>query len=190
MPEGKACVLYWTKNGNTEKVALRIRDTLSGAGMDVHVSRIEKEMKVEYFDYNLVFLGAPVYENLSPAPVLSFLKQNRRREGVTLVPSAPEAPGIAAVPFCTYGGGHTGYPEAEPMLKHIGQYFEHEGIRVVDYLAVLGVFPETDPSYNTDGRFGDIRLRPDEHDLKELEGRVLGILRRLHRVMPFGKLSL
>ena len=54
------------------------------------------------------------------------------------------------------------------MLKHIGQYFEHEGIRVVDHIAVLGFFPEADISYNTEGRFGDIRKRPDEHDLAEV----------------------
>jgi len=190
MPEGKALVLFWTKNGNTEKVARRIHDTLKKAGMEVSISRITKDLVVEYLDYNLIFLGAPVYENLSPKPVLSFLRQNRRRDGVELIASAPEIPGVAAVPFCTYGGGHTGYNEAEPMLKHIGQYFEHEGIRVVDYIAVVGVFPEADESYNTEGRFGDIRQRPDEHDLVEVAGRVRGILRRLHRVLPLGRLNL
>jgi flavodoxin len=190
MPEGKATVLYWTKNGNTEKVARCIHETLDEAGMDVSITRIGKELTVEYLDYNLVFLGAPVYENLAPKPVLSFLHRNRRRDGVELLASAPEVPGVAAVPFCTYGGGHTAYNEAEPMLKHIGQYFEHEGIRVVDHIAVVGVFPEADESYNTAGRFGDIRRRPDEHDLEEVAGRVRGTLRRLHRVMPLGKLSL
>ncbi|MCK4816872.1 flavodoxin, partial [bacterium] len=68
--------------------------------------------------------------------------------------------------------------------------FEHEGIRVVEYIAVPGVFPEADESYNTEGRFGDIRQRPDEHDLIEVEGKVLGILRRLHRVLPLGDLNL
>jgi multimeric flavodoxin WrbA len=129
MAEGKALVLYWTKNGNTEKMARRIHDTLQKAGMTVSIARITQELTVEYFDYNLIFLGAPVYENLSPKPVLAFLHKNRRRAGVKLLASAPEVPGVAAVPFCTYGGGHTGYHEAEPMLKHIGQYFEHEGIR-------------------------------------------------------------
>jgi flavorubredoxin len=190
MPEGKALVLFWTKNGNTEKVARCIHDTLKQAGMDVEIARIGKETEVEYLDYNLIFLGAPVYENLSPKPVLSFLRKNRRRDGVELLASAPEEPGVAAVPFCTYGGGHTGYNEAEPMLKHIGQYFEHEGIRVVDHIAAVGVFPEADESYNTEGRFGDIRQRPDEHDLAEVAGRVRGIMRRLHRVLPLGKLDL
>jgi flavorubredoxin len=190
MPEGKAVVLFWTKNGNTEKVARCIHDTLEKAGMDVSISRIEKDMTVEYFDYNMVFIGAPVYENLAPKPVLTFLRKNRRREGVDLLASAPEVPGIAGVPFCTYGGGHTAYHEAEPMLKHIGQYFEHEGIRVVDHIAMVGVFPEADESYNVEGRFGDIRQRPDEHDLTELAGRVRGILRQLHRVLPLGDLTL
>ena len=190
MPEGKAIVLFWTKNGNTEKVAQRIHDTLRKAGMEVTMNRIDKDFEVEYLNYNLIFLGAPVYENLSPKPVLSFLHKNRRRQGVDLLASAPEVPGVAAVPFCTYGGGHTAYNEAVPMLKHIGQYFEHEGIRVVEDIAVVGVFPEADESYNTEGRFGDIRLRPDEHDLAEVEGRVKGILRRLHRVLPLGNLNL
>ena len=190
MPVGKAIVLFWTKNGNTEKVARRIYETLQKAGMQVSIKRIQKDTEVEYLDYNLIFLGAPVYENLSPKPVLSFLRKNRRRDGVELLASAPETPGVAAVPFCTYGGGHTGYNEAEPMLKHIGQYFEHEGIRVVDHIAAVGVFPEADESYNTEGRFGDIRKRPDEHDLSEVEGRVRGILRRLHRVLPLGDLNL
>jgi len=190
MPEGKALVLFWTKNGNTEKIARCIHDTVRNAGMEASMTRIDKDLEVEYLDYNLIFLGAPVYENLSPKPVLSFLYKNRRRAGVVLLASAPEVPGVAAVPFCTYGGGHTGYNEAEPMLKHIGQYFEHEGIRVVDHIAVVGVFPEAEESYNTEGRYGDIRRRPDEHDLSEVEGRVRGILLRLHRVLPLGKLSL
>ena len=158
--------------------------------MMVSIFRITQDLVVEYLDYYLIFLGAPVYENLSPKPVLAFLSKNRRREDVKRLASAPEVPGVAAVPFCTYGGGHTGYPEAEPMLKHIGQYFEHEGIRVVEHIALVGVFPETEESYNTHGRFGDLRQRPDEHDLQELEGRVRGILRRLHRVLPLGKLEL
>jgi flavodoxin len=190
MPEGKAIVLYWTKNGNTEKVARRIHNTLKKGGMKSSILLINEDDTVEYLDYNLIFLGAPVYNNLSPQPVLSFLRKNKIRKGVEITASAPEVPGVAAIPFCTYGGGHTGYNEAEPMLKHIGQYFEHEGIRVVDHIAVLGFFPEANISYNTEGRFGDIRERPNEQDLSEVEWRVKGILRRLHRVLPLGKLKI
>ena len=160
MPEGKALVLFCTKNGNTEKVAQRIHDTLRKAGMEVSIARINKDLEVEYLNYNLSFLGAP------------------------------EVPGVAAVPFCTFRGVRTDYNEAVPMLKHIGQYHEHEGIRVVDDVAVVGVFPEADESYNTEWIFGDIRRRPDEYELLEVEGKVRDILRRLHRVLPLGNLDL
>jgi flavodoxin len=176
--------------GNTEKVAWCIHDTLEKAGMQVSISRINQNDNVEYLDYNLIFLGAPVHSNLAPKPVLSFLQKNRRREGVEILASAPEIPGVAAIPFCTFGGGHTAYKETVPMLTHIGQFFEHEGIRVVDYITVIGFYPDADESYNTDGRFGDIRQRPDEHDLNEVEGKVRGILRHLHRVIPLGDLNL
>jgi hypothetical protein len=185
MVEKKSLTLYWTKNGNTEKVARGIHDTLVKAGLDDSMLRMTKDLQVEYLDYNLVFLGAPVYENLPPKPVIEFLKRHRKR-GVQIVASAPEVPGVAAIPYCTYGGGHTGYNEAVPMLKYIGQFFEHEGIRVVDDMAVPGVFPEAEEAYNTKGRFGIITDRPSDQDLREVEGRVLGILRRLHRILPLG----
>ena len=186
MAEKKSLTLYWTKNGNTEKVARRIHDTLAKAGIQDSLLRMTKDLDVEYLHYNLVFLGAPVYENLPPKPVIEFLKRHRKR-GVEIVASAPEVPGIAAVPYCTYGGGHTGYSEAVPMLKYIGQFFEHEGIRVVEDIAVPGVFPEADEAYNTLGRFGIITDRPSNQDLREVEGRVLGILRRLHCILPLGE---
>ena len=185
MAEKRSLTLYWTKNGNTEKVARLIHDTLEAAGIEDSILRMTKELEVEYLDYNLVFLGAPVYENLPPKPVIEFLKRHKRR-GVKIVASAPEVPGIAAVPYCTYGGGHTGYGEAVPMLRYIGQFFEHEGIRVVEEIAVPGAFPEADEAYNTRGRFGLISDRPSAQDLREVEGRVLGILRRLHRILPLG----
>jgi len=185
MVEKKSLILYWTKNGNTEKVARRIHDTLTKAGQDDSILRMTKDLQVEYLDYNMVFLGAPVYENLPPKPVIEFLKRHRKR-GVQIVASAPEVPGVAAIPYCTYGGGHTGYNEAVPMLKYIGQFFEHEGIRVVDDMAVPGVFPEAEEAYNTKDRFGIITDRPSDQDLREVEGRVLGILRRLHRILPLG----
>lgn len=49
-----------------------------------------------------------------------------------------------------------------------------------------GVFPEAEEAYNTRGRFGVITDRPSAQDLREVEGRVLGILRRLHRILCAG----
>jgi hypothetical protein len=73
------------------------------------------------------------------------------------------------------------------MLKYIGQFFEHEGIRVVDDMAVAGAFPESDEAYNRRGRLGVVADRPNQQDLADVEGRVLGILRQLHLKLPLGE---
>ena len=189
MAAGRSLTLYWSKNGNTERVARRIHAVLEGAGLRSTLARIDRGLAVEYRDFSLIFCGAPVYENLPPEPVIDFLKRQKRR-GVEIALSAPEVPNVAAVVFCTYGGGHTGFGEAVPMLKYAGQFFQHEGIRVVDEIAVPGSFPEADERYNREGRLGDLTGRPDERDLVEVEARVLGILRRLCRVLPLGELRL
>ncbi len=190
MPEGKSITLYWSSQGNTQKVAQRIHDTLLNAGIQDALHRVSKDLNIEYRDYNLIFVGAPVYENLPPPPVIDFLKRHKKR-GVEILASAPERPGMAAVLFCTYGGGHTALNEAVPGLKYMGQFFEHEGIRVVDEIAVPGFFPGAkDPLYNTRGRLGDITRRPDEHDLAEVAARIQGILRRLRLVLPLGDLTI
>lgn len=177
-----ALVLFWSKSGNTEKVAESIFEALRTEGLTADMKRIEAELETDFLAYKLVFLGFPVYSNLPPKPVIDFLRG--RSHGAEA--SAPEIPGHAAVMFCTYGGGHTGYNEADPALKYAGQSFEHEGIRVVDYWAVVGSFPDAgDPAYNTRGRLGDISGRPSLQDLEETAGRTRGVVRRLRYVLGF-----
>ncbi len=189
MPEGKSLTLYWSKNGNTEKVGRKIHETLEKAGMDDTFVRMTKDLNVEYYDYNLVFFGAPVYENLPPKPVIEFLKRLKKR-GVEIQASAPEKPGIGAVMYCTYGGGHTGLSEATPMLEYAAQFFSHEGIRVIDHWAVRGSFPESTAAYNQRGRTGIVEGRPNAQDLDDIGGMVMGLLRRMHLVLPLGNLNL
>jgi hypothetical protein len=139
---------------------------------------INEDLAIDVFSYELVFMGAPVYFNLAPQPVMKFLQGLRNR--AANLPAAPEKPGRFAVMYCTYGGGHTGIGEAIPLLKYMGQVFEHEGIRVVDEWPVVGEFPGiNDPNYNTAGRLGDITGRPDVSDLRVVGWQVSGLLRRL-----------
>ena len=139
---------------------------------------IEADLEIDVFSYELVFIGAPVYFNLAPQPVMKFLQKLRSR--AANLAAAPEKPGNFAVIFCTYGGGHTGIGEALPLLKYMGQVFEHEGIRVVEEWPVVGDFPGiSDPRYNTAGRLGDITGRPNVGDLQVVAGQVSGLLHRL-----------
>lgn len=174
----RVMVLYWSKGGNTRKVAETIHTTVQGHGISSEILQIEAELEIDVFSYELIFLGAPVYFNLAPQPVMKFLQRLRSR--AKHLAAAPEKPGHYSVVFCTYGGGHTGIGEAVPLLKYMGQVFEHEGIRVVEEWPVVGEFPGiSNPYYNTAGRLGNVTGRPDGSDLRIVEGRVGGLLRRL-----------
>ena len=110
--------------------------------------------------------------------VMKFLKKLQRR--ATYAVSAPEKLGRYAIVFCTFGGGHTGISEALPLLKYMGQVFEHEGVRVVEEWPVVGDFPGIDDqTYNTAGRLGDVTGRPNQYDQRIVAGQVSGLLRRL-----------
>ena len=174
----KVLVLYWSKGGNTRKVAETIHTTVQGYGISSEIVEIEADLDIDVFSYELVFAGAPVYFNLAPQPVMEFLQKLRSR--AANMAAAPEKPGYYAVTFCTYGGGHTGVGEAVPLLKYMGQAFEHEGIRVVEEWPVVGDFPGiSDPHYNTAGRLGNVTGRPNDSDLRVIAGQVSGVLRRL-----------
>jgi menaquinone-dependent protoporphyrinogen IX oxidase len=180
----KAIILYWSNTGNTEKVAETIQTALVEKGIEPTIQKVKPKTEVNYFDYNLIFIGAPVYGNLPPPVVSKFL--GSQRKGLVFA-AAPERPGHFAVVFCTYGGGHTGIRETVPTLSYMGQHLEHSGIRVVDEWAVVGEFYEiSDENYNTNGRIGDIRGRPSEWDLKEIRGKVFGLLNRLKYKLPGG----
>lgn len=179
----RAVTLFWSAGGNTRKVAEAIHQTLEQLGVDSRLEDIEGDPQVDYFDYQLVFAGAPVYAYLPPEQATAFLKARQKQTGV--LPAAPEKPGHFAVTFCTYGGPHSGPREAIPALKYMGQFFEHAGIRVVDEWAVVGEFhAERRKPMNFAGRMGDITGRPNEADLADIRGRTLGLLRRLKHKLP------
>jgi len=174
----RVLVLYWSKGGNTSKVAETIHSTVERYGISSEIKEINDDLEIDPFSYELIFVGAPVYFNLAPQPVMKFLQRLRSR--AANLASAPEKPGHFAVIFCTYGGGHTGVEEAIPLLKYMGQVFEHEGIRIVEEWPVVGDFPGiNDPNYNTAGRLGDVTGRPNVSDLQVVSGQVSGLLRRL-----------
>ncbi len=176
----KVLVLYWTAGGNTENVANAIRKALMQDGISPVFKKIDKDTDEELFQYDLIFLGAPSYSFLPPEPVLKFVKQkmNLHRERGDIKLGAPRVPGKTAVVFCTYSGPHTGINEVTPAGDYLGQFFEHLGYGVVAKWYVVGAF-HGDEEANTQGRLGDIRGRPNEQDLREIEDGVHRLINSL-----------
>jgi len=164
-----ALVLYWSKTGNTKKVAFAVTDGLESAGLNVSVMKIVEAENVDYFDYDLVCVGFPSYQWHPPKPVADFLHHKfdvyKKREKIKK--GSPTIAGKYAIIFCTYSGPHTGLREATPAALYGGQFFEHLGFTVLGEWCVLSEFPSSE-EFSTQGRMGDIRGKPTQDELEKI----------------------
>ncbi|WGM90189.1 MAG: flavodoxin domain-containing protein [Candidatus Bathyarchaeota archaeon] len=165
----RALVLYWSKTGNTKKVALAIKDGLESAGLNVSLMKTTEAENVDYFDYDLVCVGFPSYQWHPPKPVADFLlkKFDAYRKQEQIKKASPTIPEKYALIFCTYSGPHTGLREATPAALYAGQFFEHLGFTVLNEWCVLSEFIGS-VEFSTQGRMGDIRGKPTAEELKKL----------------------
>jgi hypothetical protein len=177
----KVLNLYFTTSGNTEKVAFRIRDAVQQSGHDVDTLKITgKDMEVDILKYDFVFVGSGVYGQLPGKALMGLFRecmQKYSRAG-EIKPASPRRPSAQCVVYCTYGGGHTGMNEAVPAVKYMGQLFDHLGYSILAEWYVVGEYKtERLREMSVSGRLGDIRGRPNDQDLKDVEERVKGIFR-------------
>ena len=179
----KAVIIYWSKTGNTEKVALAIQEGLHEAGADVLIKKLTRAKDaedVDFFAYDLVCIGFPSYQWRPPGPMEKFLKSKLKvyyDQGRVKI-GAPKVPGKNALIFCTYSGPHTGIREATPAGLYAGQFFEHLGFTVLDEWYVVGEFHGYDQA-STKGRLGDIRGRPNEEDLARIKQDTIQLVKTL-----------
>ena len=155
----KTAVLYWSKTGNTEKVACAIKTGLEFSGSEVTVYPITDDTTIDFYGYDLLCLGFPSYQWSPPAQVTEFLRRKFAEYRQNVKVGAPPLPGKHVLIFCTYSGQHTGLREATPAGQFAGQFFEHLGIPVIDEWYVVGEFHGS-VSASTEGRLGDIRGQP------------------------------
>jgi hypothetical protein len=161
-----AVIIYWSKTGNTEKVAKAIKSGLEEAEAIVSLRRTEEAGDVDYYAYDLVCIGFPSYRWHPPEPVDEYLRSRFREyhDSGRVSVGAPKVRGKHALIFCTYSGTHTGIREAMPAVLYAGQFFEHLGFTVVGEWCVVGEFHGAVEA-STGGKMGDIRGRPNEEDL-------------------------
>jgi len=172
--------LYFSSTGNTEKVALRITETVQALGHRVDTLKITgKDMEVDILQYDFVFAGSGVYAQLPGKPLMELFRellQGYVKKG-EIKPNSPRRPSAKSVVYCTYGGVHTGINEAIPAVKYMGQLFDHLGYTIMAEWYVVGEYKtEQLSSHSRGGRLGDIRGRPNEEDLRDMAEKVKGIL--------------
>jgi len=165
----QAAIIYDSKTGNTEKVALAIRDGLQKGGLEVLVEKVENAHHIDFFDYDLTCIGSPSYMWHPIDSINNFLTkkhENYRNKGLIKLAS-PKVSGKHALVFCTYSGPHTGIEEAIPVCKIIGQFFDHLGFNIVGEWCILGELHASE-EISTKGKLGDIRGRPNQADLEKI----------------------
>lgn len=170
--------LYYSSTGNTEKVSLRIQEIVQKLGHNIDVLKVsDGELDVDILKYDFVFVGSGVYGQLAGEPLMRLhqkLLQKYSRLG-EIKYASPKRPNKRVVIYCTYGGVHTGINEAIPTVKYLGQLYDHLGYAIVGEWCVVGEYETERPS--REGRLGDIRGRPNENDLKDIAGRVIGVIK-------------
>jgi flavodoxin len=176
----KVLVYYWSATGNTEKVAFSIQKALEREGVTPVMKKITKAGIEDLYNYDLVFMGSPSYMWAPPEPVREIIQaiMDFQRKSGDIKPCAPKIPGKKAAIFVTYSGPHTGIDEAIPVGKYLGQFFAHLGFEVVAEWYVVGEFHKSIEN-STKGVLGDIRGRPNERDLAEVENNVAALIKSI-----------
>jgi len=175
-----ALIIYFSRTGNTEKVAQAIKTGLEKASMKVTMKKVTEADQEDLYGYDLVCFGSPVEHALPPPPVLAFLKKRgtdyRKQKDVTL-PVATYVNKNCLV-FCTYSGPHCGTNEALPVGKYIRQFFEHLGFDVKAEWYEVGEFHGFDRA-NELGKMGNLKGRPNKEDLALVELKTIQLARSL-----------
>lgn len=176
----RTLVLYDSLSGNTEKIARAIHETVLEHDLDSELVKIDKGLDLDFFDYDLVFAGAPVIDWLPTKRMMDFIMGRMKHyNSLGLIkPASPIIPGKFGVCFGTFGGPHIGEREAQPMTAWLRSFMEHLGYIVLDSWHVIGQFVHKE-DMNSHGRLGNIQYRPHAEDVLEIRNRVTGLLASL-----------
>jgi multimeric flavodoxin WrbA len=173
----KAIVIYDSKTGNTEKVANIISKTLLEEKVSSTLKRVKDAFQEELYDYDLVVMGTPTFQWLPSKGIQQFISKkmvlHENRGDIKLL--APLIPGKKAVVFCTYSSPFTGIESAFPCVKYMAQFFKHVGFEIAGEWYVVGEFHGYEER-STNGKLGDIRGRPNQHDLEEVRKKVVTLV--------------
>jgi len=134
-------------------------------GYEVHtVKAAGKDTELDVLQYQFVFVGSGVYMWLPGKPLQELYASLLAKYHGTgdIKPGSPKRPQLNCVVYCTY----------------MGQLFDHLGYNILAEWYIVGEYVTDNlTEYNIHGRLGDIRGRPNESDLREVNEKVKGILK-------------
>ncbi|NNF97823.1 MAG: 4Fe-4S binding protein [Desulfobacteraceae bacterium] len=158
--KSECCIVYYSPNGSTRRIATVIEDTLKNTSVTVQARDLAGPDDGSPFltgKAGCLFIGSPVYRDTAIPPVMQFIE------------ALPRAEGGFAVPFITWGGASSGV-----ALWQMGQALQKKGYVLAGALSVIGVH-----SLMWQSKQPECTGHPDTHDLQAVADFIGKITRRL-----------
>lgn len=164
----KSLIIYQTKSGNTEKVALKFRQVFEENGWECDMLKVCEETDISnlpnFNDYDFLCAGSGVYHSVCAKEIFELLfSATHSRDNPEMQQKIVPGP-KKGVAFVTYSGEHLGPQEAEPALGLLALEIEHLKYKCIGRFSCPGKHAghnEATPQW----WHGDIRDRPNERDL-------------------------
>ena len=77
----KALVVYYSRTGNTEKMAVRLAGALTKAGLPADLKKAGEAEPSDLLAYDLILIGSPVYYGTMAWPVKKLLDESVKHHG-------------------------------------------------------------------------------------------------------------
>jgi NAD(P)H dehydrogenase (quinone) len=77
----KALVCYYSKTGNTEKMAIRVAEALGAAGLPADLKKVQDVGPDDLLAYDCIILGSPVYYGTMAWPIKKLLDESVKHHG-------------------------------------------------------------------------------------------------------------
>ena len=168
----KSLIIYQTKSGNTEKVAIRFKQVFEKQGWECDILKIDEKTDVSSLSnlegYDFLCVGSGVHGAKCYDEIFNVMfGATHSRDNPEMQRKIVPGPNKGVV-FVTYSGEHLGPQEAEPALGLLALELEHLKYRCIGRFSCPGKHvghEEATPEW----WHGDIRDRPNERDLLKAE---------------------
>ena len=139
----KIIVLYYSKTGNTEKMAQAVKQGVENSDSEAELARVEDFNPEDLSEYEGIIIGSPTYYGLLAGPVKDFLDRSIKVHG-----QLENKAGAAFSSCATTGGG-----------------VESTILSILEAMLVHGMLVK---GFSDRGHYGPISVgEPDERALKE-----------------------
>jgi NAD(P)H dehydrogenase (quinone) len=111
----KVLVVYDSRTGNTEKMAVKVANAVEDNGLEVSLKNVDNATVDELPNVEALILGSPVYYGLPTSKIKGFIDESIKYHG--------KLTHLVGGAFCSAGGTHTGSESTilallESMLVH------------------------------------------------------------------------